>query len=128
MPVHKHLIKGNEMEKNQRYFGGVSVIKIVFIIGLILGLMVVFVKEVRAEDNKTKKVILKEWTTQLLYDTTNACYEGTVRWVVLSFPSLIGQAPTPQAHRQMIVHCFCVMDKIRKEIKTMMNPDALFGE
>ena len=34
---------------------------------------------IKAEDNKTrKKVVLKEWTTQLLYDTTNACYQGTI--------------------------------------------------
>ena len=108
------------MEKNQEYFRGVSVIKITFItfiIGLIFGLMFFFVKGVRAEDNETKKVVLKEWTTQLLYDTTNACYEGTIRWVLLSHPSLLGQPPTWKAQRQMIEHCFCVMDRIRKEIK-----------
>ena len=108
------------MEKNQEYFRGVSVIKITFItfiIGLIFGLMVFFVKGVRAEDNVTKKIVLKEWTTQLLYDTTNACYEGTVRWVLMNHPSLLGQPPTMQAQRQMIVHCFCVMDKIKKEFK-----------
>ena len=107
------------MEKNQEYFRGVSVIKIIFmtfIIGLIFGLMFFFVKGVRAEDNETKRVVLKEWTTQLLYDTTNACYQGTVRWIVLTNPSLIGQNPNPMAQRQMIIHCFCVMDKIRNEI------------
>jgi len=117
MPEH---IKGDEMEKNQEYFGGVSVIKITFItfiIGLIFGLMVFFVKGVRAEDNETKKVVLKEWTTQLLYDTTNACYEGTIRWVLLTHPSLLGQPPNWRSQRQMIEHCFCVMDRIRKEIK-----------
>ena len=108
------------MEKNQEYFRGVSVIKIIFmtfIIGLIFGLMFFFVKGVRAEDNKTKKIVLKEWTTQLLYDTTNACYEGTIRWILLSHPSLRGQPPNWRSQRQMIEHCFCVMDRIRKEIK-----------
>ena len=70
-----------------------------------------------AEDNETKKVVLKEWTTQLLYDTTNACYEGTIRWVLLTHPSLLGQPPNWRSQRQMIEHCFCVMDRIRKEIK-----------
>ncbi len=92
-----------------------------FIVGLILGLivflMVFFVKGLRAEDNETKKVVLKEWTTQLLYDTTNACYQGTIRWIVLSNPALIGQMPDPPAQRQMMIHCFCVMDRIRNEIK-----------
>ena len=87
------------------------------ILGLICFLMFFFVKGVRAEDNETKKVVLKEWTTQLLYDTTNACYHGTIRWIVLSNPALIGQAPDLSAQRQMQIHCFCVMDRIRKEIK-----------
>ena len=108
------------MEKKQEYFRGVSVIKIIFmtfIIGLIFGLMFFFVKGVRAEDNDTKKVVLKEWTMQLLYDTTNACYEGTIRWVLLTHPSLVGQPPNWKSQRQMIEHCFCVMDRIKKEIK-----------
>ena len=104
--------------KFNSYFKNEKLAKIVMGVLLFLIIMlVVGISSIRAEDNETKKVVLKYWTTQLLYDTTNACYEGTIRWIVLSFPSLIGQAPTPQAHRQMIVHCFCVMDKIRKEIK-----------
>jgi hypothetical protein len=63
--------------------------------------------------------ILEEgkWSSQLLYDTINACYQGTIRWVVLSNPSLGSQMPSPLAQRQMVEHCFCVIDKIRKEIK-----------
>ena len=62
--------------------------------------------------------ILEEgkWPSQLLYDTINACYQGTIRWVVLSNPSLGNQMMHPMAQRQMVEHCFCVMDKIRKEI------------
>jgi hypothetical protein len=61
--------------------------------------------------------ILKEdkWPSQSLYDTINACYQGTIRWVVLSQPSLGNQLPSIAAQRQMIEHCFCVVDKIRKE-------------
>ena len=104
------------MKTETKYF-----FKKVFIVGLIFGLivflMVFFVKGLRAEDNETKRVVLKEWTTQLLYDTTNACYEGTIRWVLLTHPSLLGQPPNWRSQRQMIEHCFCVMDRIRKEIK-----------
>ena len=82
-----------------------------------LGVLMFVSTSVEGVDNKTKEIVLKEWTTQLLYDTTNACYEGTVRWVLMNHPSLLGQPPTMQAQRQMIVHCFCVMDRIRKEIK-----------
>ena len=104
------------MKTETKYF-----FKKIFIVGLIFGLMVFlmvfFVKGLRAEDNETKRVMLKEWTTQLLYDTTNACYEGTIRWVLLTHPSLLGQPPNWKSQRQMIEHCFCVMDRIRKEIK-----------
>jgi hypothetical protein len=66
-------------------------------------------KAIKGEDNETRK----EWTTQLLYDTTNACYQGTYRWIVMANPLLIGQQPPPIIQRQMVQHCFCVMDKIR---------------
>ena len=36
---------------------------------------------------------------------------------MLSHPTLLNQIPTLAAQRQMMVHCFCVMDKIRKENK-----------
>ena len=57
---------------------------------------------IKAEDNITDphpNIVLKNWTTQLLYDTTNACYQGTIRWIVLSIPSLIGKPPTWQSLR-----------------------------
>ena len=65
----------------------------------------------------------------MIFDTVQACYQGTIRWVVLKHPSLIGQIPTLAAQRQMMEHCFCVMDKIRKEnkvgeyIKKITDPD-----
>jgi len=58
-----------------------------------------------------------EWRSQLVFDTVQACYQGTIRWVLLSNPSLLNQIPSPIAQRQMMEHCFCVMDKIRKENK-----------
>ena len=58
-----------------------------------------------------------KWVSQLIYDTIGACYQGTIKWIILSNPSLLGQVPGPMAQRQMVEHCFCVMDKIRKEIE-----------
>ena len=83
---------------------------------------------VRAEDNKTVDdpprtpggypLILDNntWPTQILYDTIGACYQGTIKWIILSNPNLIGQMPGPAAQRQMVEHCFCVIDKVRKEL------------
>ena len=114
------------MWEKDEYFKDVSVTKVAFIIGLILGLMVIFAGIARAEDNKTinnptngfPKIIDDDrWSSQLVYDTLGACYQGTIKWVILSNPSLLGQAPGPMAMRQMMEHCFCVMDKIRKENK-----------
>ena len=96
------------------------------ILGLICFLMFFFVKGVRAEDNKTiefddrgwpKILDEDEWRSQLVFDTVQACYQGTIRWIVISNPTLLGQIPNPIAQRQMMEHCFCVMDKIRKENK-----------
>jgi len=97
----------------------------IFLMLFIFGGMVM-VSQVKAEDNKTieftdrgwpKILDDDKWTTQLLFDTVQACYQGTIRWVVLSHPTLLNQIPTLAAQRQMMEHCFCVMDKIRKENK-----------
>ena len=108
-------------EKNTKIIvGGLIFLLILILTGLFT---------VRAEDNKTrKKVILKEWTTQLLYDTTNACYQGTIRWIVMTNPALIGQTPGWQSQRQMIVHCFCVMERIRKNIKIEEYQKNVFNQ
>ena len=113
------------MKIDTKYF-----FKKAFIVGLIFGLivflMVFFVKGANAEDNKTieftdrgwpKILDDNKWTSQLIFDTVQACYQGTIRWVVLSHPTLLNQIPTLAAQRQMMEHCFCVMDKIRKENK-----------
>jgi len=96
---------------------------------VVMILLVAGVAVVKAEDNKTtdepvftergfpKILDDDKWVSQLVYDTIGACYQGTIRWVLLSNPSLLNQLPSPIAQRQMVEHCFCVMDKIRKENK-----------
>ena len=74
----------------------------------------------KAEDtfkDPNPNIVLTEWTTQLIYDTTNACYQGTVKWIILSHPSLYGIPPGLESAREMITHCFCVMDRIRNEFE-----------
>ena len=63
-----------------------------------------------------KHKVLTEWSTQLIYDTTNACYQGTIKWIVMTNPSLYGVPPGFESSRQMLVHCFCVMDRIQKQV------------
>ena len=107
------------MDKNQEYFKGVSVFSVAIVIGLILGLMIAFGGLIRAETPEEK--LLKtapngnEWTTQILYDTVNACYQGTIKWIMMNNPQLIGTIPPPMVQRRMVEHCFCVLDKIRVE-------------
>ena len=112
-------------------------LQLVFWFGLFF--MMVGVGEViKAEDNKTiefddrgwpKILDDDEWRSQLIFDTVQACYQGTIRWIVISNPTLLGQIPNPIAQRQMMEHCFCVMDKIRKENKVkdykkeVLNPE-----
>ena len=111
------------MWEKDEYFKGVSVTKVAFIIGLILGFMVIFAGIARAEDNKTTnnptsgfpKILDDDrWSSQLVYDTLGACYQGTIKWIIMTNPSLLGQMPGPMAQRQMMEHCFCVLDKVRK--------------
>ena len=119
-------------EKNTKIIVGV----LIFLLILILtGLFTV-----RAEDNKTidepvftergfpKILDDDKWTSQLIYDTIGACYQGTIRWVLLSNPSLLNQIPSPIAQRQMMEHCFCVMDKIRKEHEIKEYREKVFDK
>ena len=113
--------------KFNSYFKNEKLAKIIMSVLLfVMILLVAGVAIVKAEDNKTieftdrgwpKILDDNKWTTQLIFDTVQACYQGTIRWIVISNPTLLGQIPNPIAQRQMMEHCFCVMDKIRKENK-----------
>ena len=116
--------------KLNSYFKNEKLAKIIMgVLLVVMILLVAGVAVVKAEDNKTtnepvftergfpKILDDDKWVSQLVYDTIGACYQGTIRWVILSNPSLLGQLPAPIAQRQMVEHCFCVMDKIRKENK-----------
>ena len=117
-------MKFNSYFKNEKLAKIIMSVLLFLLILIVAGMFVV-----KAEDNKTTDVpvftergfpkILDDdkWTSQLIYDTIGACYQGTIRWVLLSNPSLLNQIPSPIAQRQMMEHCFCVMDKIRKENK-----------
>ena len=109
----------NKFLKNEKFTKIIIGVLMVLLISILAGLFVV-----KAEDNKTIEFDDKgwpkildddEWRSQLVFDTVQACYQGTIRWVLLSNPSLLNQIPSPIAQRQMMEHCFCVMDKIRKE-------------
>ena len=63
----------------------------VWIVVLIVGITLAWSMRLEANEPEEKRV-LTEWTTQLVYDTTNACYQGTVRWIVLLNPTLLGQS------------------------------------
>jgi hypothetical protein len=113
--------------KLNSYFKNEKLAKIIMgVLLVVMILLVAGVAVVKAEDNKTIEFDDKgwpkildddEWRSQLVFDTVQACYQGTIRWVLLSDPSLLNQIPSPIAQRQMMEHCFCVMDKIRKENK-----------
>jgi hypothetical protein len=117
-------MKFNSYFKNEKLAKIIMSVLLFVMILLVAGLFVV-----KAEDNKTtdepvftergfpKILDDDKWVSQLVYDTIGACYQGTIRWVVMSNPSLLGQIPAPLAQRQMVEHCFCVMDMIRKENK-----------
>ena len=115
------------VENMKHYIKSKSFLKLVGLTILIFAILLITGTTTSSgQDNKTteKKGFPKlgqvlppdKWTSQLLYDTLGACYQGTIRWIVMTNPSLIGQAPNMMAQRQMMEHCFCVLDKIRFEI------------
>ena len=93
--------------KNEKYTKTIVGILVFLIIMIVAGMFAV-----KAEDNKTRT---GEWTTQLLYDTVNACYQGTYKWILMANPALIGSQPPPRTQRQIVQHCFCVLDKLRNK-------------
>ena len=116
--------------KLNSYFKNEKLAKIIMgVLLVVMILLVVGIVAVKGEDNKTtdepvftergfpKILDDDKWVSQLVYDTIGACYQGTIRWVLLSNPALLNQLPSPIAQRQMVEHCFCVMDMIRKENK-----------
>jgi len=129
------------MRDNEDTFYRIAVFASILFMVLFLVGGLLMLNQVRAEDNKTivdqsrtaggfpKILDSGKWSTQLLWDTTNACYQGTIRWIVMTNPSLLGHRPNVMAQREMVVHCFCVVDKIRKEltleeyIKMVRDPD-----
>ena len=105
------------------------------IIMLIIVLFVYLVQGGQAQDNNTfedkpkltykkkqrSKVFLKvpndEWPSQVIFDTIQICYQGTIRWIVMGSPGLLNQVPPYPIARKMTIHCFCVLDKLRTEYK-----------
>ena len=63
------------------------------------------------------KVPDDEWPSQVIFDTVQVCYNGTVRWVAMGNPSLMNQPPPYHIARIMTIHCFCVLDKVRTQYK-----------
>ena len=102
------------MWDKDEYFKGISFIKITFLILFFFGAMVM-ISQVRGSEKKSLMFDTSKygWPTQLLFDSTNACYQGTYKWIVMSNPILLGSVPPPQTQRAMIEHCFCVLDTIR---------------
>ena len=102
------------------YFKDITLIKISVLVAMfVLCLFLVGTFTAQAEENKRLEINTAEmgWPTQIVYDSVQACYQGTYRWIVLSNPALIGIIPPPQQQRAMIQHCFCVLDRVRKQYK-----------
>ena len=114
------------MKNTEDYFKTVTITKIARItIFFFFIMMVMGAITSKGEIPPVKEFITKQsleldtsktgWPTQVLYDSVQACYQGTYRWIVLSNPALIGIIPPPQTQRAMIKHCFCVLDRVRKQ-------------
>ena len=84
---------------------------------------------VKAEDNKPFiKVPNDEWPSQVIFDTVQVCYQGTLRWVATGNPNLMNTPPPYHVARVMTIHCFCVLDKLRTAYKFSIWTKMLFGD
>ena len=110
------------MMNHKDYFEGVSVKKISIIVVCVFSLMIIFDMFLGyAQDNVTKnprstsEILIEKgnWPTQLVVDTVTGCYGGTIKWIVMANPALVGRRPQPDVQRTMLVHCSCILDKIR---------------
>ena len=104
---------------------------IMFVVVVVL-LILYSSKIIFPREHTDEEILIKvpddEWPTQVIFDTTNICYAGTLRWIIMGQPGLAGQVPPPYVIRIITVHCFCVMDKLRTEYKFTPYTDMLKGD
>ena len=102
----------------------IHVKKISIIVACVLSWMIIFgMFPSYSQDNVTQNLLPAsvrliengDWPTQLVVDTVTGCYGGTIKWIVMANPALFGQRPPPDVQRIMLVHCSCILDKIREQ-------------
>ena len=99
-------------------------------------LMAFFTGPVKSETKKTLEIdyIKIGWPSQLLYDTTTGCFQGTLRWILMSNPALIGRTPPSPVQRAIIEHCSCVLDRLRTQYNIVeyfnlrSQPEEVMGQ
>ena len=73
----------------------------------------VFAWSVQAQETEKKDEFYPNF---LLYNSTTACMQGVVTLVISNNPSLKNQFIPPAIQQQLLGHCSCIVDRIRKEI------------
>ena len=71
----------------------------------------VFAWSVQAQETGKKDEIYPNF---LLYNSTTACMQGLVQVVISNNPKLRNQFIPPAVQQQLLGHCSCVVDRIRK--------------
>jgi hypothetical protein len=101
--------------ETKHFFKKVSIAGLIF--GLIVLGMVFFINGAKAQDKPFIKVPNDEWDSQVIFDTVQVCYQGTLNWVAMGNPNLMNTPPPYHVARVMTIHCFCVLDKLRTAYK-----------
>ena len=101
--------------ETKHFFKKVSIAGLIF--GLIVLGMVFFINGAKAQDKPLIKVPNDEWDSQVVFDTVQVCYQGTLNWVAMGNPNLMNTPPPYHVARVMTIHCFCVLDKLRTAYK-----------
>jgi len=101
--------------ETKHFFKKVSIAGLIF--GLIVLGMMFFINGAKAQDKPFIKVPNDEWDSQVIFDTVQVCYQGTLNWVAMGNPNLMNTPPPYHVARVMTIHCFCVLDKLRTAYK-----------
>ena len=101
--------------ETKHFFKKVSIAGLIF--GLIVLGMVFFINGAKAQDKPIIKVPNDEWDSQVVFDTVQVCYQGTLNWVAMGNPNLMNTPPPYHVARVMTIHCFCVLDRLRTAYK-----------
>ena len=83
-----------------------------------IGIFLAWSCRLEAQETEKKGILVHTnefYPNFLLHNSTTACIQGVVQLIISYNPTLRNQFIPPAIQQQLIGHCSCIMDNIRKE-------------